>query len=225
MIDFSRVGFDYGGRKILSDVSLTLPEGSFHFLTGPSGAGKTTLLRLCYLALRPARGQITVFGRDAGACNADESALLRRRIGIVFQDGHFLNHLSVAENIALPLRILGKPPSVWREHVAELMEWVGLSHRADALPAELSAGERQRASLARAVIGGPDLVIADEPTGNVDREMARKLLGLLIALNAHGTAVLMATHDLDLIRTAKGETDARVLRIADGTVQSAGVSL
>ncbi|MGG7566246.1 cell division ATP-binding protein FtsE [Rhodovulum sp. DZ06] len=225
MIEFSRVGFDYGDRTILSDVSLSIPEGSFHFVTGPSGAGKTTFLRLCYLALRPTSGTVTLFGRDAAGVDRDEAARLRRRIGIVFQDGQFLDHLSLADNVALPLRIQGKPQAQRREQVQELLDWVGLAHRADARPAELSAGERQRASLARAVIGGPDFVIADEPTGNVDREMGRRILGLLTALNGHGTGVLMATHDLDLIRAAKSEVAARVLRIADRSVTTAGAVL
>ena len=225
VIDFSRVGFDYGDRAILSDVTLSVPAGSFHFVTGPSGAGKTTFLRLCYLALRPARGTVTLFGRDAAGISRDDAALLRRRIGIVFQDGQFLDHLSIAENTALPLRIEGKPEAVRRDQVAELLDWVGLGHRMEARPAELSAGERQRAALARAVIAGPDFVIADEPTGNVDREMARRILGLLTALNAHGTGVLVATHDLELIRAAKSEVEARVLRIADGGVAAAGAAL
>lgn len=225
MIDFSRVGFDYGDRAILSDVTLSIPEGSFHFVTGPSGAGKTTFLRLCYLALRPARGRVTLFGRDTGEIDRDEAAKMRRRIGIVFQDGQFLEHLSIAENTALPLRIQGRPAPVWRDQVQELLDWVGLAHRAEARPAELSSGERQRAALARAVISGPDFVIADEPTGNVDREMARRILGLLTALNSHGTGVLMATHDLDLIRAAKSEVEARVLRIAEGGVTAAGAAL
>lgn len=225
VIDFSQVGFDYGDRKVLSDVTLTLSEGSFHFVTGPSGAGKTTFLRLCYMALRPSTGRITLFGRDAASCAADDVAMLRRRMGMVFQDGQFLGHLSLEENVALPLRIDGRPEPSWRDQVNELLDWVGLSHRRLALPAELSAGERQRAALARAVISNPEFIIADEPTGNLDKDMARRLLGLLTALNSHGTAVLMATHDLDLIRAAKGEVEARVLRIADGGLTAAGATL
>ncbi|TYO91352.1 cell division ATP-binding protein FtsE [Oceanicella actignis] len=223
MIEFDGVEFRYGGgREILREVSLTIEAGGFHFLTGPSGAGKSTFLRLCRMALRPSAGRLRVFGVEAAEADADAVAALRRRIGMVFQDGRFLDHLSVFDNVALPLRIRGAPARERRAQAAELIEWVGLGARAHALPAELSGGELQRAALARAVIGAPDLIIADEPTGNVDRETAVELLSLLLALHRHGKGVLIATHDHELIRAARRETPVQVLRIEDGRVLAQG---
>ncbi|WP_187430296.1 ATP-binding cassette domain-containing protein [Roseobacter fucihabitans] len=225
MIELENVAYSYGDGALLSDISLKLAPGSFHFLTGPSGAGKTTLLRLCYGALLPSSGKITLFGDDVRSLERDDIAMLRRRMGMVHQDCRFLDHLSVVENIALPLSASGRPAEAAGEDLNELMAWVGLTQRADALPPELSGGERQRAALARAVIMSPDVVLADEPTGNVDWEMSQRLLRLLVELNKMGKTVLIATHDLSLIRAAKTQIQARVLRIAGGRVQLAGADL
>ncbi|WP_299781190.1 cell division ATP-binding protein FtsE [uncultured Roseobacter sp.] len=225
MLELENVAYSYGGGALLSEISLKLAPGSFHFLTGPSGAGKTTLLKLCYGALLPTSGDVTLFGDDVSRLERDDIALLRRRMGVVHQDCRFLDHLTVSENIALPLTVSGRPTSAGQDDLTELMAWVGLTHRAEAVPPELSGGERQRAALARAVIMSPDVVLADEPTGNVDWEMSQRLLRLLVELNKMGKTVLIATHDLSLIRAAKSQIQARVLRIANGRVQLAGADL
>lgn len=225
MIELDNVAYSYNGGALFTDISLQLAPGSFHFLTGPSGAGKTTLLKLCYGALQPTAGRVSVFDRDISELKRDEIAVLRRRMGVVHQDCQFLDHLTVAENIALPLHAAGRPAEDAEEDLSELMAWVGLTHRADALPPELSGGERQRAALARGVIMSPDVLIADEPTGNVDWEMSQRLLRLLVELNKMGKTVMIATHDLSLIRTAKTQVQARVLRIANNQLQLAGSDL
>ncbi|ABG31226.1 cell division protein FtsE [Roseobacter denitrificans] len=225
MIELDNVAYSYSGGALFSDISLTLAPGSFHFLTGPSGAGKTTLLKLCYGALLPSVGQVRAFGQDLAALERDGMALLQRRIGVVHQDCQFLDHLSVAENIALPLQVTGRGAEHATDDLIELIGWVGLTHRATAMPPELSGGERQRAALARGVIMSPDVIIADEPTGNVDWEMSQRLLRLLIELNKMGKTVLIATHDLSLIRAAKSQIQARVLRIANHQVQLSGADL
>ncbi|MGR3757669.1 MAG: cell division ATP-binding protein FtsE [Tranquillimonas sp.] len=225
MIELCEVSYSYGGEALLSDVALELQPGSFHFLTGPSGSGKTTLLKLCYLELRASRGEVVFFGRPASQIGRDGVAGLRRRIGIVHQDCRFLDHLTVIENIALPLDVAGQPVGTRRQELDELLAWVGLSRRRGALPPELSGGERQRAALARAVILSPDVILADEPTGNLDWEMSLRLLTLLIELNRMGKTVLVATHDMTLIRQAKSQVAARVLRIRDRRLQAAGAEL
>ena len=225
MIDLENVAYSYGGGELLSDISLKLAPGSFHFLTGPSGAGKTTLMKLCYGALLPTAGYVHLFGRDLRTLERDDIAMVSRRVGVVHQDVKFLDHLPVNENIMLPLTVSGRAGPSEGSDLGELMSWVGLTHRADALPAELSGGERQRAALARAVIMSPDVVMADEPTGNVDWEMSHRLLRLLIELNKMGKTVLIATHDLSLIRATKNEVPARVLRISNRRIQLAGADL
>ncbi|RBI84111.1 cell division protein FtsE [Rhodosalinus halophilus] len=225
MIELEGVSYSYGGGDLLREIDLTLAPGSFHFLTGPSGAGKTTLLRLCYAALRPTAGRIGLFGRDLAQMDRDGVARARRRIGVVHQDCQFLDHLPVAENVALPVAVSETGRTADAENLAELLAWVGLSARAQALPPELSGGERQRAALARAVIMSPDVILADEPTGNVDWEMSQRLMQLLIELNRLGKAVLLATHDLALIRATKPHVQARVLRIADRRLSVAGAEL
>ncbi len=223
VIEFQNVTLGYSGSRLLTDVSLSLAPGSFHFLTGPSGAGKTSLIKLCYGELAASSGQIAVFGQDLGGMTRDEIALVRRRIGIVHQDCQFLDHLPVAENVTLPLYTAGQEPDA--DALNELLAWVGLAGQAQSLPPSLSGGERQRAALARAVITSPDIILADEPTGNVDWEMSLRLLRLLTELNRMGKTILIATHDLNLIRAAKAQTATRVLRIQDKKLTLAGADL
>lgn len=225
MISLIHASYSYGGGDILTDVSLRLAPGSFHFLTGPSGAGKTTLLRLCYADLLPGSGTVEIFGADVRDMTRDEIALARRRIGIVHQDCAFLDHLTVEENIRLPLAVSGQGFAPGDEGLHDLMAWVGLSAQARQRPPELSGGERQRLALARAVIMSPDVIIADEPTGNIDWEMSQKIVTLLIELNRMGKTVMIATHDMNLIRFAKGQAQARVLRLRDHRLQLAGADL
>ncbi|MEM8537007.1 MAG: ATP-binding cassette domain-containing protein [Pseudomonadota bacterium] len=224
MIELDKVSYGYNGAKLFSQLSLTLAPGSFHFLTGPSGAGKTTLLRLCYADLRATAGKVRLFGQDAAALDRDAVAIARRRIGVVHQDCEFLDHLNIADNIALPLSVAGRGAEA-QQNLQELLDWVGLSGQAGQRPPELSGGERQRAALARAVIISPDIIIADEPTGNVDWEMSQRLLRLLIELNKMGRTILIATHDLAMIRAMKAEVSARVLRLKDGQLLQAGADL
>ena len=225
MIELDNVGYNYGGGELLTNVSAQLSPGSFHFLTGPSGTGKTTLLKLCCGALSPTSGRVRAFNMDVKGLDRDQMAMLRRRVGVVHQDCRFLDHLPVEENIALPLTVSGKDLGQEEANLRELMNWVGLSERSHATPPELSGGERQRAALARAVILSPEVVIADEPTGNVDWEMSQRLLQLLVELNRMGKTILVATHDLALIRAAKNQVQTRVLRISDKRLQLAGADL
>ncbi|MCJ9428406.1 cell division ATP-binding protein FtsE [Kordiimonas marina] len=200
MITFENVGMRYGmGTEVLRDISFSLDRGSFHFLTGPSGAGKTTLLKLLYLAHRPSRGLVNFFGRDLATLEREALPRLRRRIGVVFQDFRLLDHLTAFENVALPLRIQGAKKAQVADHVEELLSWVGLEDRMHARPATLSGGEKQRVAIARAVINKPDLLVADEPTGNVDPTMARRLMHLFVELNKIGTTIVVATHDEELV--------------------------
>lgn len=200
MIEFSNVGLRYGqGPEILRDLTFRIEPGSFHFLTGPSGSGKTSLLRLLLLSLRPTRGRVMLFGKDTTALDQDALLQMRRHIGIVFQEFRLLDHLTTFENVALPLRVLGQPESAYRANVTELLEWVGLGSRLDALPPVLSGGEKQRAAIARAVIGRPDILLADEPTGNVDPDLSLRLVRLFAELNKMGTTIILATHELPLL--------------------------
>jgi cell division transport system ATP-binding protein len=213
VVRFEHVGLRYGvGPEVLRDLSFRIDPQSFQFLTGPSGAGKTTLLRLLFLALRPTRGLVTLFGHDVATLSTDELATLRRRIGIVFQDFRLLDHMTTYENVALPLRVIGQSEAGYREAVVELLEWVGLGERIWALPPVLSGGEKQRAAIARAVIARPQLLLADEPTGNVDPNLAQRLLRLFVELNKSGTSVVIATHDIALM----DQFDARRLVLHEG---------
>ncbi len=223
MIAFENVAYTYGGGELLSDVSLRLAPGSFHFLTGPSGAGKSTFLKLAYAELQPTAGRVTLFDRDVRGMSRDDIALGRRRIGVVHQDCQFLDHLPLATNVTLPLTVSGRAGDA--QDLTSLLEWGGLGKLADALPPSLSGGERQRAALARAIIMSPDVVLADEPTGNLDWEMSLRLLTLLVELNRMGKTILVATHDMNLIRQAKSQVAARVLRIQNRRVQLAGADL
>jgi len=201
IVQFDNVGLRYGtDREVLSDLSFTLFPGSFYFLTGASGAGKTSLLKLLYLAQRPSRGLIRMFGADAITMSRHRLPALRRRIGVVFQEFRLIPHLSAFDNVALPLRVAGIAESALAKPVSDMLEWVGLADRMDARPQTLSGGEQQRVAIARAVIGRPEILVADEPTGNVDPDMAIRLLRLFEALNGLGTTVVVATHDVHLLQ-------------------------
>ena len=214
IVQFDNVGLRYGtDREILSDISFTLYPGSFYFLTGASGAGKTSLLKLLYLAQRPSRGMIRMFGTDVITVPRERLPAFRRRIGTVFQDFRLVEHLSAFDNVALPLRVSSVPESEIAKPVADMLDWVGLSNRAEAKPATLSGGEQQRVAIARAVIARPEILVADEPTGNVDHDMAFKLLRLFEALNRLGTTVVVATHDVQLLRKVP---DSLIMRLDKG---------
>ena len=214
MVRFENVGLRYGmGSEILRDISFEIEPQSVQFLTGPSGAGKTTLLRLMLLSLRPTRGYIKLFGRDAASLSKDDVTAARRRLGVVFQDFRLLDHLTTYENVALPLRVQGREETSYRSEVVELLRWVGLGERMHVLPPVLSGGEKQRAAIARALIVRPELLLADEPTGNVDPSLARRLLRLFVELHKTGTAVVIATHDLALMDQFEG---ARRLVLGEG---------
>jgi cell division transport system ATP-binding protein len=223
VISFENAAYSYGGGELLSDISLRLAPGSFHFLTGPSGSGKSTFLKLCYAELAPTAGRLMLFDRDVRSLSRDDVALTRRRIGVVHQDCQFLDHLPLAANVALPLTVAGRASAP--SDLSDLLGWVGLGQLAEAKPPSLSGGERQRAALARAIIMGPDVILADEPTGNLDWDMSLRLLTLLVELNRMGKTILVATHDLNLIRQAKSQLAARVLRISKRRIQLAGADL
>jgi cell division transport system ATP-binding protein len=213
VVRFENVGLRYGlGPEVLRDLSFEIAPHSFQFLTGPSGAGKTSLLRLMFLSLKPTRGLISVFDQEVATLSKDTLALLKRRIGVVFQDFRLLEHMTTYENVALPLRVVGMKEASYRDEVLELLHWVGLGDRIDALPPVLSGGEKQRAAIARAVIARPQLLLADEPTGNVDPTLAQRLLRLFIELNKSGTSIVIATHDIALM----DEYNARRLVLHEG---------
>jgi cell division transport system ATP-binding protein len=213
MVRFENVGMRYGaGPEVLRDVTFVLEAGSFTFLTGLSGAGKTTLLKLISMVEPPSRGLITLFGHDLATAKRKALPALRRRIGVVFQDFRLVDHLSALDNVALPLRIAGRHESEYARDVEELLVWVGLGDRMSAVPPTLSGGEQQRVAIARAVVAKPDLLIADEPTGNVDPEIGARLIRLFAELNRLGTTVLIATHDRNLVES----TRAREMRLVDG---------
>ncbi len=204
IVRFQNVGMRYGlGPEVLHDVSFRLTRGSFHFLTGPSGAGKSSLLRLMYLAYRPSRGLVTLFGHDIATTSRHKLPALRRNIGLVFQEFRLIDHLTALENVALPLRIAGGDEKEIRDHVRQLLKWVGLEAQIDARPPTLSGGQKQRLAIARAVIAQPRLLLADEPTGNVDSDIATRVMHLLVELNKLGTTVMVATHNEDLLNDFK----------------------
>ncbi len=216
VIQFENVRFKYNQNEddVLKDVNFTLKTGSYHFLTGPSGAGKTSLINLLYLGQRPTSGQLTLFGKNINTTNRDDLHKIRQSIGVVFQDFRLLNHLTTFDNVALPLRITGRPEKEIKSHVGELLEWVGLSKEKDKNPNTLSGGQQQRIAIARAVIAQPKLILADEPTGNLDDEIGFRLMGLFEQLNRMGTTIVIATHNQNIIE----QFAHPCLRLRNGTV-------
>lgn len=216
MIELQGIGLRYGeGPEILKDVSFRMNQGEMRFLTGPSGAGKSSLLRLLFMAQRPSRGLVRLFNQDLASLERRDMPALRQRIGVVFQDFRLLNHLSTFDNVALPLRVMGQNLHSYRRDVLDLLEWVGLKEQSHAFPEVLSGGEKQRAAIARAVIAKPEILLADEPTGNVDPVLAKRLLHLFLELNRLGTTIFLATHDETLIRQARQP----VLRLESGILR------
>ena len=221
VVRLEKVSLRYGeGPFVLRNLNFSLDPGSFHYVTGASGAGKTSLLRLITLAQRPSQGRVVIFGRDGASLNRDERAETRRRIGMVFQEFRLLDHLSVLDNVMLPMKLIGHTGPQVEHHVRELLAWVGLGEHLDALPPTLSGGQQQRVAIARAVIGRPNLLLADEPTGNVDDQIAERLVYLFQELNRLGTTVLIATHNEHLVERFQhpvirlDESHARVLSAA-----------
>jgi cell division transport system ATP-binding protein len=218
IVRFDHVALQYGSQaEILRDVSFSIAPGSFHFLTGRSGAGKTSVMELIYLERPPTHGTVELFGYPSHRVHRHDRVDLRRGVGVIFQDFRLLPHLDAFENVALPLRVRGLAEDDYRDDVVELLKWVGLGERMTATPATLSGGEQQRVAIARAIVGKPELVLADEPTGNVDPELARRILRLLVEMNRHGTTIIVATHDQEMTSWLK----APILHIEEGRVQRA----
>ena len=216
IVHFENVGLRYGtGSETLSNLTFSLAPASFYFVTGASGAGKTSLLRLITLAQRPSRGIIRLFGEDIVTLPREALPAVRRRVGVVYQDFRLIPHLTAFENVALPLRIMGQDDATIRASVNEMLDWVGLAPRAEARPPTLSGGEQQRVAIARAIVGRPDVIVADEPTGNVDPDMAKRLIHLFDALNKLGATVIVATHDLHLLTAVPR---AEMLRLDGGQI-------
>lgn len=214
-----QISVDFPVRPgVLQDVSLQVPSGGFRFVTGASGAGKTTLLRLMFLGIQPSQGRLEIFGRDTRRLTRDQKALVRSRLGVVFQDFRLIDHMSVYDNVALPLRVSGKARKGDRHYVHELLHWVGLGEHADVRPEQLSGGQKQRVAIARAVINRPNLLLADEPTGNVDDGIGIKLMRLLEELNKLGTTVVVATHSGALLE----RFDYPAIHLEGGRVKAAG---
>jgi cell division transport system ATP-binding protein len=219
VVRFDDVSMRYGrAPETLKDISFALAPGSFHFLTGASGAGKSSLLKLIFLAAQPSKGLLHLFGQDVSTVAPRDQPFLRRRVGVVFQEFKLLEHLSAFDNTALPLRIAGRKPDSYRHDVAELLTWVGLRSRMHAMPATLAGGEKQRLAIARAVVNRPDILLADEPTGNVDHEMALRIFRLFVELNRLGATVLIATHDRDLV----ARSGMPVMHLEDGRLVEGG---
>ena len=219
VVRFDDVSMRYGrAPETLKDLTFTLAPGSFHFVTGASGAGKTSLLNLLFLAAKPSKGVMHLFGQDVSTVAREDQPFLRRRIGVVYQEFKLLEHMSAFDNTALPLRIEGRKPDSYRNDVAELLAWVGLKHRMHAMPATLAGGEKQRLAIARAVVNRPEILLADEPTGNVDPEMGLRILKLFVELNRLGTTVLFATHDEDLV----ARSGMPVLHLENGRLAAHG---
>lgn len=223
MIHFNNVHFHYNKQtpNVLQDVNFTLERGSYHFLTGPSGAGKTSLINLMFLGKIPTKGKITMFGCNTHTASRKEMCALRQKIGVVFQDFRLLSHLSAFDNVALPLRISGRPNDEIQNHVNELLDWVGLEEHKQALPETLSGGQQQRIAIARAVIAQPKLLLADEPTGNLDDEIGFRLMGLFEQLNRMGTTIVIATHNPHIIE----QFGHPCLRLHSGTLEQDNQSL
>lgn len=218
MIRFEDVGLSYGATEVLRELDFAVPEGGFRWLLGPSGAGKTSLLRLMYLAVRATRGRVTLLDADVSDLPRRALPKLRRRIGVVFQEFRLLPHLSAYDNVALPLRLAGRPEGQIKADVGEMLRWVGLSKRAEAKPPHLSGGEQQRVAIARAVVIRPNLLLADEPTGNLDDVQAERLMQLFREMNRLGTTVVVATHNQGLLAQHR----APVLRLQHGRLTTSG---
>ncbi len=215
LVKFSNVGLRYStGPEILHDINIELAPGSFHFLTGPSGAGKTSLMKLLYLGQKPTRGVVNLFGKDLSTLPRKDMPAVRRQVGVVFQDFRLLGHLSAYDNVALPLRTAGATEKDISRNVTELLKWVGLGDKLDARPPTLSGGEQQRIAVARAIVNRPKLLLADEPTGNIDHGIGNKIMHLFEELNRHGTTVLVATHDHEMIARFKHP----ILHLVGGTI-------
>ena len=207
MIRFTKVTKEYPRTGVaISDVSFHIAKGEFVFLTGPSGSGKSTILRLAYFEDLPTRGEVKVSGVSSQTVSRREIAMLRRRLGIVFQDFRLLEDRTAEANVAFALDVIGTPPAIIGPKVSQLLTRVGLGAKATAFPRELSGGEQQRVAIARALANDPMVLIADEPTGNLDERATRGVFQLLREINASGTAVVMATHDLELIRRTEFRT-------------------
>ena len=225
LITFDHVSYQYQDRTVLDDVTIDIPRGSFHFLTGPSGSGKSTLLKLCSADLFPSLGKVVLMDENTVNFTRKQVSVARQQIGIVHQNCMFVEHLNIYDNVLLPVIAAGLNAEAEHQNVIDLLTWIGLGDRVDAFPAELSGGEQQRVALARAVIMSPDLILADEPTGNVDWRMSQQILDMLIELNRAGKTILVATHDYNLIRASKGKVETRILRLDHGKLDIAGTNL